>query len=84
MKNEYARDLLLYAPLRTIERRLRNYALFSFNAERPHQGLGMRTPDEVHFERRRRPRRAPSRAKLAVRFLHGDRELPILRLRRSA
>jgi putative transposase len=84
LKSEYARGLFLYAPLRAIERRLRHYALDWFNRERPHQGLGLGTPDEVYFGRRRRTRLAPSRATLGVRFLHGDRELPILRLRRAA
>ncbi|MGH7163191.1 MAG: DDE-type integrase/transposase/recombinase [Planctomycetota bacterium] len=83
-RSEYARRLFLYAPMRMIERRLRGYALDWFNRARPHQGLGSRTPDEVYFGGRRRPRCVPSRATLAVRFLHGDRGLPILRLRRVA
>ncbi|MGQ0615050.1 MAG: transposase, partial [Planctomycetaceae bacterium] len=84
MKSEYARGLFLYAQLQTIERRLRGYALDWFNRERPHQGLALRTPDEVYFGKRRRPRRTPACATLSVRFLHADRELPILRLRRVA
>ncbi|MGQ0614563.1 MAG: DDE-type integrase/transposase/recombinase [Planctomycetaceae bacterium] len=82
-KSEYVRGLFLYAPLRTIERKLVGYIDW-FNRERPHQGLELRTPDEVYFQRRRRPRRTPSRATLAVRFLHGDRELPVVRVRHVA
>ncbi|MGQ0615289.1 MAG: hypothetical protein ACT4PV_16275 [Planctomycetaceae bacterium] len=83
MKEEYARGFFLYSPPRTIERKLLGYVTW-FDRERPHQGIGLRTPDEAHFGKRRRRFRTPSRAILAVRFLGGDRELPTLRLRRVA
>lgn len=72
-----------YRPLRRIEADLEKYAEW-FNAERPHQGLGNRTPDDVHERRRRRPRRCPARATLRVRYLGNDRALPVLLLRRAA
>jgi hypothetical protein len=84
MKQEYARGLFLYQPLQRIEANLEKYAWW-FNTERPHQGLGNRSPDEVHDERRHPPpQRAPGSATIAVRFLGNDRALPILRLRRAA
>jgi len=79
MKGEYARGLFLYRPLRRIEADLARYAGW-YNAERPHQGLGNFTPDEVHQARRRRPRCLPARAALRVRHPGDDRALPILRL----
>ncbi len=80
MKDPYARGLFLYRPLQRVEDDLARYARW-FNAERPHQGLGSRTPDEVHAGRRRSPQRVPARAALRVRYLGDDRALPILRLR---
>ncbi len=83
MKTEYARGLFLYRPLRSIERDLLAFVSW-FNAERPHQALGQRTPDDVHLGRRRRRPRALTRGVLAVRFLGGDHRLPVLRLRDAA
>jgi putative transposase len=80
MKEEYVRGLFLYRPLRRIEADLARYAEW-FNAERPHQGLGNRTPDDIHEGRRRRTPRLPVRAALRVRYLGDDRALPVLRLR---
>ena len=81
MREECARGLFLYAPLRAIERRLRAYALSWFDSERPHQGVGLCTLDDVFFERRRRRPCTLRDATLAVCFLGGDRELPVFRLR---
>ncbi len=78
MKNEYARGLFLYRPIRTIERNLTSFVSW-FNAERPHAGLALRTPDEVHFGRGLRRPRALTRGVLAVRFVAGDRRLPVLK-----
>ncbi|HEX5030248.1 MAG TPA: integrase core domain-containing protein [Candidatus Eisenbacteria bacterium] len=83
MKDEYARGLFLYRPLRAIERDMVWYVSW-FNEERPHGGLDLRTPDDVHHERRRRRPRNVTRGVLAVRFVAGDHRLPILRLRRAA
>jgi hypothetical protein len=55
-----------------------------FNAERPHQGLGQRTPDEVHLGRDTRAKAVPIRAALAVLHVDGERDLPVLTLRRAA
>jgi len=75
MKDEYARGLFLYRPLRSIERDLLRFVSW-FNGERPHQALRQRTPDEVHADRPRRPRRALTRGVLAVRFIGGDSPSP--------
>ena len=83
LKTEYARGLFLYRPVRSIEADLARYANW-YNAERPHQGLGSHTPDEVHAGRTRRPRVPPAHAVLRVRYLDDDRALPVLRLRRAA
>jgi len=83
MKTEYARGLLLYRPLKTIERLLSEYATW-FNAARPHQGLGGRTPDEVHSAKSTRAKSVPLRAAVEATFVANDRDLPVLRLRRAA
>jgi putative transposase len=82
-KSEYARGLFLHRLLRSIERDLRRWVAW-FNAERPHGGLGLRTPDDIHLGRRRRRPRPLTRGVLAVRFVDGDRRLPVLRLRHAA
>lgn len=83
MKVERARGMLLYRPLAAIERELCHYATW-FNRWRPHWGLGMRTPDDVFFERPLRRGRRIEDATLEVRFHAGDRELPVFKLTRSA
>ncbi len=83
LKNEYAGGLFLYRPLRAIGADLARYAKW-YNAERPHQGLGNRTPEEVHAGRTRPFRLPPTRAVLRVRYLEDDRALPVLRLRHAA
>jgi putative transposase len=65
MKTEYARGLLLYRPLKTIEWLLLGYTTW-FNAHRPHQGLGGRTPDEVHFGKSTGAKLVPLRAAVEV------------------
>ena len=83
MKGEFARGLMLFRPIRAIERQLGLYAGW-FNRERPHEGLGGRTPDDVHCGRKQKRPRMIDQARLEVRLLGGDRRLPILRLRRVA
>ena len=83
LKTEYVNGLFLYRSQVAIETRLRRYARW-YNRERPHWGLANRTPDEVH---RRQPARVPrglTAGRLCLRFLDGDRRLPILRLARAA
>jgi len=83
MKQEYVRHLFLHRPIRALETRLRRWARW-YNGERPHQGLGQRTPDYVCRMRRPRRMRNTSTGALSVRFLDGDHRLPVLRLRRAA
>ncbi len=83
MKQEYVRHLFLYRSSRAIEAGLRQYQTW-FNQERPHQGLGQRTPDEVYFDRPCKPTRDTTGSTRHVRFLDGDRRLPVLRLRDAA
>jgi putative transposase len=83
MKQEYVRHLFLYRSTGTIDMRVRRWASW-FNAERPHQGLGQLTPDEVYRGRPPRQLRNLTGGELSIRFLDGDRRLPILRLRRAA
>jgi putative transposase len=83
LKVEFAGRLVLYRPLPAIDARLRAYVRW-FNAERPHQGLGQRTPDEVHFARDTRATAVPLLAALAVAHVEGERDLPVLTLRRAA
>ncbi len=83
LKAEYAGGIFLYRPLRTIDRDLARYATW-FNRERPHQGIGLRAPDEIFLGRKRKKPRLITRARLEVCFLHNDRRLPVLRLRSAA
>jgi len=83
MKEEFARGLFLFKPLPSIERELCCYARWHAIA-RPHQGLGLRAPDDVHEGRARRRLRHLEGGILEVKFLDGDRRLPIFRLRRAA
>ena len=83
MKVEYASSLHLFRPIHVIEARLRAYVRW-FNEERPHQGLGQRTPDEVHFGKVTSARAVPLRAELVAEHDGGDGELPVLRLRDAA
>ncbi|MHC5212719.1 MAG: transposase [Planctomycetota bacterium] len=60
-KDEATRRLMMPMSVRAVRRELVLYAYW-FNHYRPHQGLGGRTPDEVHFHRRpanQRPRYEP-------------------------
>jgi hypothetical protein len=83
MKREYVTALFLYRPKAAIETRLRRYARW-VNQERPHQGRGNRTPDQVYRGRPSGAVRNVTSGMLHVRFLDGDRRLPILRLANAA
>jgi putative transposase len=83
LKEDYARGLLLYLPIASLERKLSRYAAW-YNLERPHEGLGLRTPEEIFRVRPFRPRPRVESGKLVVRLLKGDRRLPVFRLRPSA
>lgn len=83
MKQEYVRHLFLYRTTSSIDKRLRRWSRWH-NAERPHQGLSQRTPNEVYDGRPATPHRDMTAGTLSVRFLDGDRRLPILRLRDAA
>ena len=61
LKSECTRRILVPYRLADFQREL-SWFLAWYNAERPHSGLGARTPDEVYFERRpacRAPRFEP-------------------------
>ena len=83
LKEEYARSLFIYRPIRTLERDLARYALYH-SKWRPHGGLGGITPDEVHAGKERRGLRVIRKGRLQVRHLDGDRGLQVFRLRRAA
>ena len=83
MKSEYVRQLFLYRSVKAIETRLRRYQVW-FNAERAHQGLRQRTPDDVYVDRPAKATSDITGGTLHVRFLDGDRRLPVLRLHRAA
>jgi putative transposase len=83
MKQEYVHGLFLYRPGAAIERLVRRYARW-FNQERPHQGLRQRTPNDVYHGRASHAARNLAGGVLHIRFLDGDRRLPILRLANAA
>jgi transposase InsO family protein len=82
MKEEFAHGLLLFRPIRSVERDLRGYAQWH-GRERPHEGLRLQTPDEVFFARKPRKLRCVEEGRLAVAFVDRDRRLPVFRLRRA-
>jgi len=83
LKQEYVRHLFLYRPMSTMQCRLERYRIW-FNQERPHQGHGQRTPDDVYLARPEKPTRDVAGGRLYVRFHDGDPRLPVLRLRDAA
>jgi putative transposase len=82
MKDEVGRGLLLFQPTQRLQKKLEDYARW-FNTERPHVGLNHRTPEDV-VSGATLPSRNIRSSRLEVRFLNGDRELPIFRLRDAA
>jgi putative transposase len=83
LKEEYARGLMLYSPIASLEKKLSGYAAW-YNLERPHEGLGLRTPEDIFRACSVRTRPPVEAGKLEVRLLEGDRRLPVFRLRPSA
>ncbi len=83
LKEEYARGLMLYLPIASLERKLSGYAAW-YNVERPNSGLRLRTPEEVFRESPARKKRRVEAGELFVDFMGGDRRLPVFRLRRAA
>jgi hypothetical protein len=74
---------MLYLPITGLEKKLSSYTTW-YNVERPNSGLGLRTPEEVFREAPPRRQTRSEVAKLTIRFMDGDRRLPVFRLRRSA
>ncbi len=83
MKEEYVSHLFLYRSTKALGVRLERYRRW-FNGERPHQGQGQRTPDDIYYARPEEPTRDVTGGRLHVRFRDGDLRLPILRLRNAA
>ena len=83
MKEEFAHGLFLFRPIVRLERQLRSYVRWHAVA-RPHEGLGLRVPADVHAGTRKRRLRRLERAVLEVMLLDGDTRLPLFRLRASA
>ena len=89
MKTEGIRSMIIPMRLRDMQRELATYVEW-YNAFRPHQSLGGRTPLDVCRRARSSPRR---RARwncdlpdmiLRVDGLHGRRHLPVVTLKRAA
>ncbi|MGH9391124.1 MAG: DDE-type integrase/transposase/recombinase, partial [Vicinamibacteria bacterium] len=83
LKEEYARGLMLYLPIASLERKLSGYAAW-YNVERPNSGLCLRTPEEIFRGTPARKKRRVEAGKLVVALMGGDRRLPVFRLRRAA
>ena len=83
MKEEYANGFSLFRPLVPIQRDLAAYVEW-YSSERPHQGLGGRTPDEAYFGTDTSAKAVPLYAALVAEPLRGDPRLPVLRLRKAA
>lgn len=82
MKDEVGRGLLLFQPIRRLRKKLEDY-IHWFNTERPHVGLNYRSPDDM-ASGAKLPGRKIGPSGLEVRFLNGDRELPIFRFHDAA
>jgi len=99
MKQEATRCLLVPLSLAAMRREIRLYASW-YNTERPHMGLGGKTPREVYVGRKARRRRFEPRPRwphqprhsksdadklrLAVSYVEGRKHLPVIELRRAA
>jgi hypothetical protein len=82
MKEECGGGLLLFKPLRRLQRDLECY-IFWYHTERPHFGLNHRSPADAEYGSPLPDRKFTS-GKLEVRHLSGNRRLPIVRLRDAA
>ncbi len=82
MKDEVGRGLLLFQPIQRLRKKLEDYVRW-FSMERPHVGLNQRSPEDV-ASGAKLPSRKIRSGRLEVRFLNGDRELPIFRLHDAA
>ena len=83
LKDEYARAMFLYRPIRAIERKLENYVHW-YNRHRPNWAIGRRTPDEVHRDHIPRRKGPLESGALSVRLFQEDRRLPVFTLRPAA
>ena len=83
MNEEYANGISLFRPFASIQRDLAAYVEW-YASERPHQGLGDRTPDEAYLGTNTSAQIVPLHAALVVASLAGDARLHVLRLRRAA
>jgi putative transposase len=98
MKDECTRCLLVPMSLNAMRREIRSYAIW-FNTQRPHMGLGGRTPREVyggrmrsrrrieprdHWFHRLRSCRSDYRVSLAISYVEGRKHLPVIELQRAA
>lgn len=86
LKREFIGFFFALVPLEWASRRLCAWARW-YNEERPHMGLGLRTPSEVfagRSPRRTRRLRPDDRFVLSVEHIGGPRELPKYALRRVA
>jgi putative transposase len=83
MKQEYVRRLFPCRRKAALEKRLNRWRRWH-HGERPHQSLGQQTPDDVYRGRPSKRKRNLTAGALSVRFLDGDRRLPILRPRNAA
>jgi len=82
-KEEGCERVPLWGPVSGVERELKSCALWHCS-ERPHEGLGGRTPDEVYRGIRRRQRGRVQAGELRVGFLAVNRSYPVFRFHRSA
>jgi len=79
MKEECGRGFLLFKPVRRLQRELGSYTLW-YNTERPHYGLNHRSPGDAE-RGSPLPDRKFTSGKLEVRYMSGNRHLPVFRLR---
>lgn len=82
LKLEYASRWFVLLPLERVTAGLHRYTQW-YNRLRPHQGLGGRVPDDVHFARPRRKLHGELRG-VTLSYFCGDPKLPVYRRKLAA
>ena len=87
MKKEWTRRILIPLDTNSLRKKLTTYMRW-YNFFRPHQGLDGATPAEIYIVKSQKEnvRKFDRKEKLQllVTFYKGDRQLPIIRLKRAA
>jgi transposase InsO family protein len=87
LKTEWLRRIIIPLDMKYVRGKLTAYIRW-YNFYRPHQGLGGSTPAEIYNSKQRKKDMfkfdPEEKLRLIVSFYEGDRQLPIIKLKRAA